>query len=43
MAPLNPARIYRTLSVEGNSELTSTSAILRAIRMRVVVDRVKVS
>jgi probable addiction module antidote protein len=38
---LNPTQIYRTLSAEGNPELTSISAILRAMGMRLAVERVK--
>ena len=40
-AKLNPTRIYRTLSAEGNPELTSIFAILRAMGMRLAVERVK--
>jgi probable addiction module antidote protein len=40
-AQLNPTQIYRTLSAEGNPELTSISAILRAMGMRLAVERVK--
>jgi len=40
-ANLNPTQIYRTLSAEGNPELTSISAILRAMGMRLAVERVK--
>jgi probable addiction module antidote protein len=40
-AHLNPTQIYRTLSAEGNPELTSISAILRAMGMRLAVERVK--
>ena len=42
-AQLNPTQIYRTLSAEGNPELTSISAILRAMGMRLAVERVKVA
>jgi len=38
---LNPTQIYRTLSAEGNPELTSISAILRAMGMRLAVERVR--
>jgi probable addiction module antidote protein len=40
-AQLNPTQIYRTLSAEGHPELTSISAILRAMGMRLAVERVK--
>jgi probable addiction module antidote protein len=40
-AQLNATQIYRTLSAEGNPELTSISAILRAMGMRLAVERVK--
>jgi len=40
-ANLNPTQIYRTLSAEGNPELSSISAILRAMGMRLAVQRVK--
>ncbi len=40
-AQLNPAQIYRMLSAEGNPELTSISAILGAMGMRLAVERVK--
>ena len=33
--------LYRTLSAEGNPELTSISAILRAMGMRLAVERVE--
>jgi DNA-binding phage protein len=33
--------LYRTLSAVGNPKLTSISAILRAMGMRLVVERVK--
>lgn len=39
-AQLNPTQLYRTLSAEGNPELTSISAILRAMGMW-LVERVK--
>jgi probable addiction module antidote protein len=40
-ANLNPTQIYRTLSADGNPELTSISAILRAMGMRLAVERGK--
>jgi hypothetical protein len=40
-AQLNPTQINRTLSAEGNPELTSISAILWAMGMRLAVERVK--
>ena len=40
-ANLNPTQIYRTLSAEGNPELRSLSAILRAMGLRLAVERVR--
>lgn len=40
-ADLNPTQLYRTLSSEGNPELKSLSAILRAMGLRLAVERVK--
>ncbi len=40
-ADLNPTQIYRTLSKDGNPELTSLAAILRAMGLRLAVERVK--
>jgi DNA-binding phage protein len=40
-AQLNPTQIYRKLSAEGNPELMSISAILRAMGMRLAVVRLK--
>jgi probable addiction module antidote protein len=34
---LNPTQLYRTLSAEGNPELRSFSAILKAMGMRLAV------
>jgi probable addiction module antidote protein len=39
-ANLNPTQLYRTLSVEGNPELRSLSAILNAMGLRLAVERV---
>jgi probable addiction module antidote protein len=36
-AQLNPTQLYRTLSPEGNPALSSLSAILRAMGMRLAV------
>jgi probable addiction module antidote protein len=36
-AQLNPTQIYRTLSPEGNPELRSLSAILKAMGLRLAV------
>jgi probable addiction module antidote protein len=38
-ARLNPTQLYRTLSAEGNPELSSLSAILRAMGLRLAVER----
>jgi probable addiction module antidote protein len=40
-AHLNPTQLYRTLSEQGNPELRSLSAILRAMGLRLAVERVK--
>jgi probable addiction module antidote protein len=40
-ANLNPTQLYRTLSEEGNPELTSLSAILKAMGLRLAVERVR--
>lgn len=42
-ADLNPTQIYRTLSSEGNPELRSLAAILRAMGLRLAVERVRVA
>jgi probable addiction module antidote protein len=39
-ANLNPTQIYRTLSEQGNPELRSLSAILKAMGLRLAVERV---
>jgi probable addiction module antidote protein len=39
-ANLNPTQLYRTLSAEGNPELRSLSAILKAMGLRLTVERV---
>ena len=39
-ANLNPTQLYRTLSAEGNPELRSLSAILKAMGLRLAVERV---
>jgi probable addiction module antidote protein len=36
-AELNPTQLYRTLSVNGNPELRSLNAILRAMGLRLAV------
>ncbi len=36
-ARLNPTQLYRTLSAEGNPELRSLSALLKAMGMRLAV------
>jgi probable addiction module antidote protein len=38
-AHLNPTQIYRTLSQNGNPELSSLSAILKAMGLRLAVER----
>jgi probable addiction module antidote protein len=40
-ANLNSTQLYRTLSEEGNPELTSLAAILKAMGLRLAVERVK--
>ena len=40
-ANLNPTQLYRTLSEQGNPELRSLSAILKALGLRLVVERVR--
>ena len=40
-ANLNPTQLYRTLSEEGNPELKSLTAILKAMGLRLVVERVR--
>jgi probable addiction module antidote protein len=40
-ANLNATQLYRTLSEEGNPELTSLAAILKAMGLRLAVERVK--
>jgi probable addiction module antidote protein len=39
-ANLNPTQLYRTLSEGGNPELRSLSAILKAMGLRLAVERV---
>jgi len=39
-ANLNPTQLYRTLSESGNPELRSLSAILKAMGLRLAVERV---
>ncbi len=39
-ANLNPTQLYRTLSEQGNPELRSLSAILRAMGLRLAVEKV---
>ncbi|MGH9605860.1 MAG: DNA-binding protein [Terracidiphilus sp.] len=40
-AHLNPTQLYRTLSSEGNPELKSLTAILKAMGLRLAVERVR--
>jgi probable addiction module antidote protein len=40
-AKLNPTQLYRTLSAEGNPELNTLLAVVRAMGMRLAVERVK--
>jgi probable addiction module antidote protein len=40
-ANLNPTQLYRTLSEHGNPELRSLSAILKAMGLRLAVERVR--
>jgi probable addiction module antidote protein len=40
-ANLNPTQLYRTLSQEGNPELRSLTAILKAMGLRLAVERVR--
>jgi probable addiction module antidote protein len=40
-AKLNPTQLYRTLSEDGNPELASLAAILKAMGLRLAVERVK--
>jgi len=39
-ANLNPTQLYRTLSEQGNPELRSLAAILKAMGLRLAVERV---
>jgi probable addiction module antidote protein len=39
-AHLNPTQLYRTLSEEGNPALSSLTAILRAMGLRLAVERI---
>ena len=39
-ANLNPTQLYRTLSEEGNPALSSFTAILRAMGLRLAVERI---
>ena len=39
-AKLNPTQLYRTLSEEGNPALSSLAAILKAMGLRLAVERV---
>jgi probable addiction module antidote protein len=39
-ANLNPTQLYRTLSEHGNPELRSLSAVLKAMGLRLAVERV---
>jgi probable addiction module antidote protein len=40
-AQLNPTQLYRTLSSQGNPELRSLAAILKAMGLRLAVERVR--
>jgi len=40
-ANLNPTQLYRTLSEDGNPELRSLAAILKAMGLRLAVERVR--
>jgi probable addiction module antidote protein len=40
-AKLNPTQLYRTLSEQGNPELRSLSAILKAMGLRLAVEKVR--
>lgn len=40
-ANLNPTQLYRTLSEDGNPELSSLTAILKAMGLRLAVERVR--
>jgi DNA-binding phage protein len=40
-AKLNPTQLYRTFSKEGNPELRSLSAILKAMGLRIAVEKVR--
>ena len=40
-ANLNPTQLYRTLSSQGNPELSSLTAILKAMGLRLAVERVR--
>jgi probable addiction module antidote protein len=40
-ANLNPTQLYRTLSEEGNPALSSLTAILKAMGLRLSVERVR--
>ncbi|HEX8711677.1 MAG TPA: addiction module antidote protein [Terracidiphilus sp.] len=40
-AQLNPTQLYRTLSAEGNPGLRSLAAILKAVGLRLAVERVR--
>jgi probable addiction module antidote protein len=39
-AELNPTQLYRTLSADGNPALSSLTAILKAMGLRLAVERV---
>jgi probable addiction module antidote protein len=40
-ADLNPTQLYRTLSEEGNPELRSLAAILKAMGLRLAVEKIQ--
>lgn len=40
-AKLNPTQLYRTLSEQGNPELRSLTAVLKAMGLRLAVEKVR--
>jgi probable addiction module antidote protein len=40
-AELNPTQLYRTLSADGNPALSSLTAILKAMGLRLAVERIE--
>jgi DNA-binding phage protein len=41
MAKLNPTQLYRTLSADGNPSLSSLSAILKVMGLRIAVEPIE--